>query len=305
MISSGVTGLRRAVMVLGAVCVCAGLTAPAALCQQDQGQNQASDQVLLPAESAAKAKALIAKAIAALGGDAYLNLKDVTAVARVSGFGHSGDLNGFGKEIEYAIPPDKERDENMPKRNIITVFNGDKGWQMDRGGVSPASMTEVATYTENVKKDMDNFLRHRIHEQNMIFRYAGIDIVDYNEAEWVEFVDADNRSFRLAIATGTHLPVRWVVDTRDANTRSRSEETTFYSNYHPISGIQTPYQITTERNGIKTQQVFFDKIDYNTGLSPDLFTKESLDERWVKVAPKKKKGDKDDDSDSKSSKSKN
>ena len=146
------------------------------------------------------------------------------------------DLNGFGKEIEYVIPPDKERDENMPKRNIITVYNGDKGWQLDRGGVSPASMTEVAVYTEYVKKDMDNFLRHRIHEQNMIFRYAGIDIVDYNEAEWVEFVDADNRTFQLAVATGTNLPVRWVVDTRDANTRSRSEETTYYSNYHPIPG---------------------------------------------------------------------
>jgi hypothetical protein len=300
-----ITLFRRAAlaaMVLGAVCACA---APAARCQQDQGQNQASDQVLLPAESAAKAKALIAKAIAALGGDTYLNIKDVTATARVSGFGHSGDLNGFGKQIEYLMPPDKERDENLPKRNLITVFNGDKGWQLDRGGVSPASMTEVAVYTENVKKDMDNFLRHRMHEQNMIFRYNGIDIVDYNEAEWVEMVDADNRSFKLAIATGTKLPVRWVVDTRDANTRSRSEETTYYSNYHPIQGVQTAFQVTTERNGTKLQQIFFDKIDYNTGLSADLFTKESLDERWLKVAPKKKKGDKDDDSDSKSSKSKN
>jgi hypothetical protein len=129
----------------------------------------------------------------------------------------------------------------------------------------------------------------------MVFRYGGIDIVDYNEADWVELVDSDNRSFRIAIAKGTHLPIRMVIDTRDANTRMRSEEVDYYSNYHPIQGIQTPFQITRDRNGIKMYQIFFDKCEYNTGLSPDLFTRESLEERWQKIAPKKKKNDKDKD----------
>lgn len=271
------------------------VAAPCAVCQStDQVQAQDQQQVLMPAESAAKAKALLNQAIQALGGDAYLNVKDVTCTARVSGFGHSGDLNGFGKEIEYAIPPDKERDENLPKRNIISINNGDKGWSLDRGGVSPASITDISTYQENVKKDPDNVLRHRIHEPNMIFRYGGIDIVDYMEADWVEMVDSDNRSFRMAIAKNTHLPIRFVVNTRDANTRMRSDETTYFSNYHPLQGIQTPFQITVDRNGMKSQQVFFDSCTYNTGLSPDLFTRESLEERWAKIAPKKKKNDKSD-----------
>jgi len=269
------------------------VAAPVAVCQADQVQDQAPQQVMMPAESAAKAKELLNGAIQALGGDAYLNVKDVTCTVRVSNFGHSGELNGFGKEIDFAIPPNKERDENLPKRNIIEVNDGDKGWSLDRGGVSQASITDIATFQENVKKDIDNILRHRIHEPNMIFRYGGIDIVDYNEADWVELVDSDNRSFRIAIAKGTHLPIRMVIDTRDANTRMRSEEVDYYSNYHPIQGIQTPFQITRDRNGIKMYQVFFDKCEYNTGLSPDLFTRESLEERWQKIAPKKKKNDKD------------
>ncbi len=248
----------------------------------------AQDEVLLPEQSAAKAKEILNQAIDALGGPAYLNVHDVTCIGRISQFGHSGELNGFGHFIDYAMPPLKDRTENLPKRNIISVYNGDKGWELDRGGVSEATITDLATYQEDVKKDIDNILRHRIHEPGMIFRYGGLDVVDYQESDWVELVDSDNRTFRIAIARVTHLPVRKVVDTRNANTRMRIEEVEFYSNYQPINGIQTPFQITRERNHIKVYQVFFDKYEYNTNLSDSLFTKESLEERWAKVGKKEK-----------------
>jgi len=265
-------------LLLAASCLAAS---PRALAQDDT--------VLLPEQSAAKAKAILEQAINALGGPTYLNVHDVTCIGRLSQFGHSGELNGFEHFIDYAQPPFKDRTENLPKRNIISVFNGDKGWELDRGGVSEATITDLATNQEDIKKDIDNILRHRIHEQGMIFRYAGLDVVDYQESDWVELVDSDNRTFRIAIARNTHLPVRKVVDTRNANTHMRNEEIEYYSNYHPISGIQTPYQITRERNGIKVYQVFFDKYEYNTTVPDSLFTKESLDERWEKVGKKDKK----------------
>ncbi len=248
----------------------------------------AQDEVLLPEQSAAKAKAILQQAVDALGGPAYLNVHDVTCQGRISQFGHSGELNGFGHFVDYAQPPLKDRTENLPKRNIISVYNGDKGWELDRGGVSEATITDLATFQEDTKKDIDNILRHRIHEQGMIFRYGGLDVVDYQESDWVELVDSDNRTFRIAIARTTHLPVRKVVDTRNANTRMRTEEVEYYSNYHPINGVQTPFQITRERNGIKVYQVFFDKFEYNTSVPDSLFTKESLEERWEKVGKKEK-----------------
>jgi hypothetical protein len=266
-------------LLLAAVCLAAS---PRALAQDD-------NTVLLPEQSAAKAKVILQQAIDALGGPTYLNVHDVTCIGRLSQFGHSGELNGFGHFIDFAQPPFKDRTENLPKRNIITVFNGDKGWELDRGGVSEATITDLATNQEDIKKDIDNILRHRIHETGMIFRYGGLDVVDYQESDWVELVDSDNRTFRIAIARTTHLPVRKVVDTRNANTRMRNEEIEYYSNYRPIDGIQTPYQITRERNGIKVYQVFFDKYEYNTNVADSLFTKESLEERWEKVGKKDKK----------------
>jgi hypothetical protein len=91
----------------------------------------------------------------------------------------------------------------------------------------------------------------------------------------------------------------------------KSEEIDYYANYHAQDGVQTALQLTRERNGIKLFQAFFDKCEYNTGLSDALFTKESLDERWAKVGKKerekeakeKKKGDKEDEKPGKSSSS--
>ena len=253
---------------------------------------QDSDQ-LMPEESAAKAKEILQQAIQALGGHAYLNVHDVTCTLRYGQFGHSGDLNGFATLIDYSIPPYKDRTENLPKRNQIQVMNGDKGWVLDRGGVSEASEVDIAQFQDDVRKDIDNILRHRLKEPGMIIRYGGPDVVDLKEADWVELVDSENRTVRIAIAKSTHLPIRKVVVSRDSASRMKRDELEYYSNYHPIGGIETPYQITRERNGMKVYQAFFDKCDYNTNLSESLFTKESLEERWAKVGKKDKKKDKD------------
>lgn len=244
--------------------------------------------VLMPEQSATKAKELMRLATQTLGGTTYMNVHDVTCTARLSRFGHSGELNGYAKIEDLSILPDKDRTENVPKRNLITIINGDKGWELDRGGVSEAPLTTITQFLDDQKKDIDNILRNRINEKDIIFRYTGSDTVDLRPVDWIELVDPDNRTIRIAFSRETHMPVRKVVTTRDPNTRLRSEETEYYSNYQPMGGILTPLQITRERNNIKVYQVFFDKCEYNTGLSPSLFTKESLDERWAKIGKKQK-----------------
>jgi outer membrane lipoprotein-sorting protein len=248
-----------------------------------------NDEALMPDQSAAKAKQLLQQAIQALGGSAYLNVRDVTCTGRLGQFGHSGDLNGFAKFIDYAKPPDKDRTENLPKQNIITVMNGNQGWSLDRGGVSEASVADVAQFQEDTKTDIDYILRHRLKEPDMILRYAGGDVVDLHEAEWVELIDSENRTIRIAFDKSTHLPLRKVITTRAPVAGVKWDVVEYYSNYHPISGIQTPFQIARERNSIKVYQVFFEGCSYNTNVPDSYFTKESLDERWAKVAPKGKK----------------
>jgi hypothetical protein len=282
---------RRTALLSLAVCLAAvcAIAAPRAVAQDDQ--------FLMPDQSAAKAKQIIDQAIQALGGDAYLNVRDATCTGRVGSFDHSGEMTGFGRFVDYTQPPFKERQENLPKRNIID--NGNQGWSLDKGGVDNEPRAELADFQETVRKDIDNILRHRIHEPGMTFRYAGPDTVDLKQADWVELIDSDNRTIRIAFSIADHLPIRKIVDTRDPKTQMKTQEVEYYSNYHPISGIQTAFQIARERNGVKLFQVFFDTCEYNTHLADALFTKESLDQRWQQVGKKemekeKKKDEKND-----------
>ncbi len=248
-----------------------------------------AQEVLMPEQSAAKAKQLIQQAIQALGGNEYLNVRDATCTGRLSQFGHSGELTGYEKFIDYSVLPDKDRTENLPKRNLIEVTNGDHGWVLDRGGVTETPDDVISQNRDNLKQDLDYVLRHRLTEQGMIFRYAGTDVVDLKEAEWVELTDSEGRTIRIALDKYTHLPIRKVVVTRDPASRLRTEVVEYYSNYHPLQGIQTPFQITRERNTVKVFQVFFDECKYNTGLSDSLFTRQSLEERFSQVGKKEKK----------------
>ena len=248
--------------------------------------------------------------IDALGGQTYLNVRDATCTGNISQFDHSGQVTGFGKFIDYSMPPDKERQENLPKRNIIEVYNGKQGWVLDRGGVSEAPASDLEQFQQDNLNDIDNILRHRIHEAGMVFRYAGPDIVQLKQVDWVELTDNDNRTIRIAFAQSTHLPIQEIVETRDPKTQLASQETDVFSDYHQVQGIQTAFQLERDRNSMMIFQAFFAKCDYNTGLADDLFTRQSLEQRWAKVGKKErkkeakeKKKDKDRDKDKSASSS--
>ena len=253
------------------------------------------DQVLLPEQSAAKAKQLIQEMIQALGGSAYLNVKDSTCTGMLGSFGHSGALSGYDNFWDYVKFPDKDRTEFSKKRNQIQITNGKQGWVLDRGGVSEEPASQLADNQRELQVDLDYVLRYRLNEPGMIFRYDGPDIVDLKEADWVELDDPQGHQIRIAIAKLTHLPIRKEVAMRDPVTHMRTEEVDYYSNFHSVDGITMYFQQTHIRNGLKVFQVFYNAngCKFNTGLQDSLFTKESLDERWAHIDKKGRKKNKD------------
>jgi hypothetical protein len=251
-----------------------------------------SSEVLLPAQSAAKAKQIIQQAIEALGGSAYMNVHDVTCTGNLGQFDHSGQLSGFEKFIDYSEPPLKDRTENLPQHNEIDIFNGDQGWTLDRGGVSDESATQVAQFQGDLKKSLNNILRRRINEPDMDISYGGPDIVELKQVDWVQLIDSDNRTIRIAFDQATHLPIQETVQTRDPEFHVPMTEVDYFSEYYDVDGIQTPKQVTRERNGMKVYQVFFDKRECNSGIEDSFFTKQSLDERWAKMPNHEKYHDK-------------
>ena len=125
----------------------------------------------------------------------------------------------------------------------------------------------------------------------MVIRFGGTDMVDLKTVDWVDITDPEQRNFRLAIdrsfafagARGRQHPGREYPRSQrgDLDLRKLS-----------VNGWRrTPLQITTDRNGRRVAQVFFNFCKYNS-LSPDLFTKAALEKRFSEVGGKKYKEEK-------------
>jgi hypothetical protein len=247
---------------------------------------------LMPEASAAKAKQILDQLVTAFGGPTYLDIRESDCEGRLARFGRNNELGGFTRFKDYWRYPDTNRTDFSKKGVIINLYAGDKGWTLDRGGVSELSAASVADFQEQAKRDVNNLLRRRLKEPGMTFRYAGSDVVDLKTVDWVEITDSEGRAFRLAVDRTTHLLVRSVVTVEDETSHERRTETNIYSNYQLLDGVHTPLQITLDRDGRKISQVFFQSCKYNEGLPDVFFTKAALEKRFSEVGSKKYKEEK-------------
>lgn len=267
-------------------------------------------QEMLPEQSAAKAKQVLQQVITALGGQAYLNVHDTQCDGRAAQFGTAGTLMGFTLFRDLWLLPDKNRVEYFTKGehtilgfflgsddllithggSMITVYSGENGWSLDKSGVSNQPDDLIKDFNEQIKSDMNNMLRKRMNEPGVDVQYAGTDLIDLKEAEWIEFTDSDRREMRLGIDQHTHLPLRWIVATRNPDTRERTEVIMSYTQYMALDGVRTPLSLELSRNDHKMSQTFLTECKYNSSLDPQLFTRAALEQRAAEVA---KKGYKD------------
>jgi hypothetical protein len=247
---------------------------------------------LMPDASTAKAKQVLQKLIDALGGPTYLDIRDSDCEGRLARFGHNGEMNGYTNFKDYWRYPDANRTDYSKKGVIINLYVGDKGWTLDKGGVSELSAASVADFQDQAKRDINNLLRVRLKEPGMTIRFGGTDIVDLKTVDWVDITDSGDRNFRLAVDQSSHLLARAVVSTPDPTSNDRNIETNIYTNFQLMDGVRTAMQITTDRNGRRSSQVFFNICKYNSNLPPDLFTKSSLEKRFSEVGSRKSKEEK-------------
>jgi len=265
--------------------------------------------MVAPEASEARAKKILTQLIQAMGGPAYLDMRERQCDGRRAAIGHNGALAGYVQFKDSWEFPDKNRTDYVAHgRNtllgymigvqeldlshgglVITLFSGEHGWTMDRGGVSEMPEDTVAEFQQAVRRSSDNLLRLSLKDPELGFRWGGQDTVDLREVDWVEISDQEQRVYRLAVDRSTHLLIRSVVRVKDENTRQELEDVTIFTNYRPKGGVQVPMQVTRERDGRRIAQVFYDSCEINPALPPDYFTREALVQRFKETGGKKAK----------------
>ena len=271
------------------------------------GTRAQNPDTIAPEENTAMAKRVVNQTIQAMGGQAYLGMNERQCDGRRALIGHNGELSGYiGLKDSWQYPDKQRTDYVAHSRNtllgyligvqdldithggtVITLFSGDQGWMMDRGGVSEMPVTSVSQFQDAVKQNVDNLLRIRVKDPETQFRWAGLGTVDLHPVDFVEITDSSGLMTKISVDKSTHLVVRSVVVTQDEELNQPREDVAIYSNYQPKSGVEMPMQITRERDGRRLMQVFYDTCQPNPSLPPDFFTRQGLDKKFRETGGKK------------------
>ncbi len=222
-------------------------------------------------ENAAKARALLDQAIQALGGQAYLDIQDMTQQGRTYSF-HRGEATSAGVLFwRFVKFPDKERVEVTKQRDIAYVYNGDKGYEITFKGTAGIESKLLDDFLRRREHSLEWVLRRWIHEPGVALFYDGPAVAADKPADQVSVLNTKNDSVTLYLDSSTHLPIKKMFTWRDPTDNLRNTEEEIYDAYRPTQSIMTPYSITRFYNGEMSNQRFLNTVTYNNGLNESLF----------------------------------
>jgi len=230
-----------------------------------------SQSIPVDQENARKAKALLDQMIQALGGQAYLNIQDISQQGRAYSFYH-GQANSVGTLFwRYYKYPDKERIELTKQRDVSYVYNGDKGFEITYKGSALQDQKVLADYLRRREHSLDWVIRKWLNEPGIALFYDGSSVAGEKPAEQVTILNAKNDSVTLFIDSANHLPLKKSYTWRDPTDKLRSNEEEVFDGYRMVQGVNTPFSVTRYLNGDMSNQRFLNTVTYNTGVNESLF----------------------------------
>jgi hypothetical protein len=228
----------------------------------------------------AKAEEIITKAIAAVGGSNYLNVK--TAVGR--GF-YTSFLDGISQVparfLDYIVYPTRERTEFTANGiKTIQTNDGDTGWLYDGGpkAISDMQAPQIESFKQSMRTSVENLLRGWWKNEGATLKYVGrreAGVGRRNEAVRLTYPNGFWIEYEFAAREG--LPAK-IIYTR-TRTKPDSDETVEVTEEDrlakpiTVAGITAPFVIDHFMNGTQTSRINYESIEYNLPLADSLFQK--------------------------------
>jgi hypothetical protein len=242
-------------------------------------QPAATDKPAVPAPNAPaattneKAEQVLARAVAALGGDAYLAIRSTIGRGLFTPIvkGIAEPPRAF---VDYLVFPDRERTEFRGGGNrIIETYNGTTGWLFDDAARSlkdqpPAS---IENFRLSLRTSLDNLLRGWWRKEGATLTYVGrheAGLGRRNEAVRLTYPDGFTVDFEVGAKDG--LPAKTLYKRKNAAGEEVQEEDR-YGRYLTINGVTLPYVIDHYRAGDPTSRISFDAIEFNRPIADSLF----------------------------------
>lgn len=234
------------------------------------GQNSGLAAAAAQDPNTKKAKDLLQKMIAAMGGQKFLNYQTMTQEGRTYSF-FQGQPNSLGTPFwRFWKYPDKERIELTKERDVTYIYTGDNGYEVTYKGTAAVEPKDLSDYLLRRKYSIEQIVRVWLPDPGTLVLYDGSALADQTFVEQVTLVNKENDSVTLGIDPNNNLLVKKTFTYRDTD-GLKSTDNEVYANYRPEQGIQTPHTIVRYHNGQQTGQRFLTKVDYNVPLEDSKF----------------------------------
>lgn len=273
----------KIILSIGLLCACLSLSGHA------RQQSPAPSQENEAQGNQQKARAVIDRMIAAMGGQAYLNVQDSYSEGRYGRF-HNDTMVGGAPYFRYWQWPDKDRWELTKERDVVQLFLGDKEYEITYKGskeLDPQKDDNVRWGLIRRHYALENVLRTWINAPGTILIDEGPTLAINRMAERITIINANNESVTLLVLKDSHLPSEKLYSIRDPQSKERDEEIEIYDNWRMVQGINTPSSIAIQRNGAMVRQQFIESITYNIHPSPEIFTTRLFSPEKEKKAERK------------------
>jgi hypothetical protein len=222
-----------------------------------------------------KAVEVINRAVAALGGPNYLNVKTQIGRGKFSEISKDGVVLSFRSFLDVISFPDRERTEFKGQgTKIIQVNSGDSGWIFDGSMevLKEQNETQIANFKKGIRTSLDHLLRggwRRDAKLSFVGRKAGTlgrrnDVVKltYNDGLVVEF----------EFTADEGLPVKAIYKRiNDEGEEVRDEDR--YAQFVDVAGIRSPFIIDHFVNGRMTSRINYETIEFNRPVPDAIFAK--------------------------------
>ncbi len=253
-------------IVIWAVCLpMIPLAVPAALlCAQ-----QASPPSL-PSRISPKAQELLNRAIQALGGQAFLDFKNIYTTGRTFAFSY-GQMAGVEPFKSTYAPPDKRRFTYGKGKPVTLINNGDHAWELDRYGLVHQLPDQVRQWKIANHYGLDNLFRSLIKQPGVLILAEGGNFVANQPVDAIDIIDAQNVHLHLYLRKPTYLPLRVTYRLQNPATQDWDDYTDDYSDYLTVDGIATPMTISRTLNGERIGQIFRSNVRYNVTVPANYF----------------------------------
>jgi outer membrane lipoprotein-sorting protein len=224
-----------------------------------------------------KIQKLFQDAIQAMGGDTYLNVKDMTSEGNYFLFNREGDSSGLIKYTDYTKLPDKSRFElgNKKKARDITVFNLEKneGWILEYPKeVRAATPSEMKEFRNDANHSIDNIMRFRWKDPANKLFYLGPGDGSEVTLEMVKILNPENDEVTVYFDRMSKLPAK--IEYRSVSKQGvQQRNVQEFSQWVVVQGVNTPLRVDGYINKRQSFQSFITKIDYNTDIPDSFFTK--------------------------------